>query len=109
MARLLDELESHPFKPTLDPAGPFLKLLNCLSDHAPDMPKSLKSRLKNPKGWNKLAQELSKTKVAGKLVYNAMMATTQAIDLVSGGVKVNALPEVVEGESFLFVAVHCRR
>ena len=93
MSILLSELEAHPFRPELVPAGPYLKYLSCLSDFAPGMSKSFKKRVRDPKAWPKLAKELAKS---DKL--NSFLATTQAIDIINGGVKVNALPEVVDGE-----------
>lgn len=88
---LLAELEAHPYEPRLDPAAPYLKYLTCLADLAPSFPKKLKRDIKNPKKWDALAREMAHSDP--KL--NAFLATTQAIDLINGGVKVNALPEVV--------------
>ncbi|ORY33967.1 putative Gly-X carboxypeptidase [Naematelia encephala] len=88
---LLAELEAHPFEPVLDPAGPYLKFLSCLSDYA-DIPSKLKSDIHTPQKWSKLAKELA---TADRRV-NSLLATSQAIDLINGGVKVNALPEVVD-------------
>ncbi|WVW83942.1 hypothetical protein I302_105965 [Kwoniella bestiolae CBS 10118] len=89
---LLAELEAHPFKPILSPKSPFLKNLNCLAEYAPEFPKSIKHELKDPRQWDELAQQLAKK----DRVLNSFLATTQAIDLIKGGVKVNALPEVVD-------------
>ena len=94
MSLSLAELEAHPFTPELDPHGPYLKYLSCLSDLAPDVPKSLKKQVKDPKKWPQLAKDLA----ASERVLNSYLATSQAIDLINGGVKVNALPEYVEGE-----------
>jgi Gly-Xaa carboxypeptidase len=93
MSILLAELEANPYKPTLDPESPFLKYLSCISEHAPDVPKALRSAVKNPKKWPALAKDLA----SRDRRLNSFLATTQAIDLVRGGVKVNALPEVVTG------------
>lgn len=95
MARIIAHLEDHPFLPTLDPRGPYLKYLNCMADHGPSFPKDLKKQVKDPKKWRKLA-----TRLAGESrKLNSFLATTQAVDLIQGGVKVNALPEVVTGTS----------
>ena len=94
MSLLLAELEANPFEPYLDPANPYLKYLSCLSEHAPGMPKSLRSAVKDPRKWPALARTLA----ASERRVNSFLATTQAIDLIKGGVKVNALPEVVQGE-----------
>ncbi|ODN82117.1 hypothetical protein L202_02424 [Cryptococcus amylolentus CBS 6039] len=92
MALILAELERNPFEPSLDPAAPYLKYLSCITDFAPDVPKSLKSQVKNPRKWDKLAHELA----AGDRTINSFLSTTLAIDLINGGVKVNALPEFVQ-------------
>ena len=94
MSLILAHLEQNPFEPILDPRGPYIKYLSCLSDYAPDFPKKIRKAVQNPKKWKKLAKELA----AADRKVNSFLATTQAIDLINGGVKVNALPEVVTGE-----------
>lgn len=69
--------------------------MTCMADHAPLFPKHLKKQVKNPKSWKKLAKQLA----SSDRQMNSYLATTQAVDLIEGGVKVNALPEVVTGES----------
>ncbi|KAK4685216.1 Gly-Xaa carboxypeptidase, partial [Tremellales sp. Uapishka_1] len=92
LSKLLSALEDHPFTPSLTSESPFLKYLSCLSEHAPEFPKSVSKQIKNPKRWKSLA----KTLASSDRVANSFLATTQAIDLINGGVKINALPEVVE-------------
>jgi Gly-Xaa carboxypeptidase len=99
MSLLLAELEKNPFEPSFDPASPYLKYLNCMADHAPEFPKHVAKDLKRPKKWGKLAKQLA----GADRQVNSFLATTQAIDLIQGGVKVNALPEVVEGTSINLV------
>lgn len=91
LAQLLVHLESHPFPTSLHPANPYLKYLNCLADYAPKLPHSLRKAIKSPRKWEKLAKELSKDAKE-----RALLGTTMAVDLISGGVKVNALPERAE-------------
>ncbi|KAJ9118393.1 hypothetical protein QFC24_006222 [Naganishia onofrii] len=90
LSKLLVHLEANPFEPSLTAASPYLKYLTCLADHAPEVGKSFVKSVKNPKRWAKLAKQLAKESLQNR----AFLATTQAIDLISGGVKVNALPEV---------------
>lgn len=97
MSLILAELEKNPFEPSLVPSTPYFKYLSCMSEHAPEVPKSIKSRIKNPKKWKKLAHDLA----SSDRILNSFLATTQAIDLISGGVKVNALPEYVEGKYWI--------
>jgi len=100
MSKIISHLEDHPFLPTLDPRGPYLKYLNCMADHGPSFPKDLRKQVKNPKKWRKLATRLA----AESRKLNSFLATTQAVDLIQGGYKVNALPEVVTGtSSFLYI------
>ena len=94
MAKILSALEDDPFKPVLNPDGPYIKYLQCMSDHAADFPSKLRSAIGTPSAWPRLAKEL-----ASERRINSFLATTQAIDLVNGGVKINALPEVVTAGS----------
>lgn len=94
MSLVLAELEKNPFEPTLIPSTPYFKYLSCMAEHAPEVPKSIKRQIKNPRKWKKLAYDLA----SSDRTLNSFLATTQAIDLISGGVKVNALPEYVEGK-----------
>jgi Gly-Xaa carboxypeptidase len=96
LSRLLVELEANPYEPTLTSASPYLKYLTCLAEHAPDVPKAFKRDVASPKRWGGLARRLAGESAQQR----AFLATTQAIDLVRGGVKVNALPEVASGTSF---------
>ena len=95
MSLLLAELEADPFERKLDPKGPFIKYLNCLADFAPTLPKPFRKAIKNPRKWPALAKKLGDE----DRIVNSFLSTTQAIDLIEGGVKINALPEVVKGES----------
>lgn len=94
MARILAALEDHPYEPEMKAQSPYLKYMSCLAEHAPKFPKSVARRVKNPKKWHKLAKDLAKS----DRILNSFLSTTTAIDLIKGGVKVNALPEKVEGE-----------
>lgn len=92
MSRLLTELEDHPFKPSLEAQSPYLKYMSCLAEYGPEFPKKLGKKIQNPRAWPKLAKELA----GSDRVVNSFLATSTAIDLIKGGVKVNALPETVE-------------
>jgi Gly-Xaa carboxypeptidase len=91
---LLAELEANPFLPEFNPDGPYIKYLTCLAEYAPEMPKKLKARIQDPRAWDELAIEMAR----GDRKTNSLLATSQAIDLIKGGVKINALPEVVDGK-----------
>ena len=76
---ILTALESHPFRPELNPMGPFIKHLSCLAERAPNVPAKLKSDLANPKKWDKMARELA----GGNRIINSYLATTQAVGVLS--------------------------
>ncbi|KAJ9093068.1 hypothetical protein QFC21_006561 [Naganishia friedmannii] len=92
MSQIIRSIEDHPFEPTLSASSPHLGLLACGAEHAPKFPKQYKKLLKNPKKWDRLASLWAKESLAQK----ALLSTTQAIDIINGGVKINALPERVE-------------
>ncbi|GAA5980377.1 hypothetical protein JCM5350_000964 [Sporobolomyces pararoseus] len=88
LARLLVALEDHPAQINLKAGNPMLSYLNCAADYG-DMDKDLVRRVRNPKKWKELGEELA----ASDPILRSFLSTSQAIDLVNGGVKVNALPE----------------
>ncbi|GMK57290.1 hypothetical protein CspeluHIS016_0401240 [Cutaneotrichosporon spelunceum] len=92
MSRFLSALEDHPYKPEMKAQSPYLKYMSCLTEYAPKFPKSVARRVKNPKKWHKLAKDLAKS----DRVLNAFLSTTSAVNLIKGGVKINALPEKVD-------------
>lgn len=95
MSRLVTQLEDNPFPATLNANEPFMKYLSCLSTHAPLFPMDLKVMVSTPSQWGALASTLDGM---DDRVVHAFLATTTAVDLFNGGIKINALPEVVNGE-----------
>ncbi|ORY31765.1 carboxypeptidase s precursor [Naematelia encephala] len=93
MSQVINGLETNPFEPKLTPASPILTSLMCAAKYSPDFPKSYKAMLESegPKSWPKLAKMLSEVSVGER----ALISTTTAVDVIRGGVKVNALPELV--------------
>ncbi|GAA5905525.1 M20 family metallopeptidase [Sporobolomyces salmoneus] len=89
LARLLVALEDNPSKVNLKAGNPMLSYLNCAADYG-DMPKDLSKKVRNSRKW----QELGEALAASDPILRSFLSTSQAIDLINGGVKVNALPEV---------------
>lgn len=102
MSLLLSNFESNPYPDRLEEGNPFLKYLVCLAEHAANIPDDLKSRIQDPSQWQGLANELGRQ----DRIANAFLATTTAIDLISGGHKINALPESVNGGCIGKCAIH---
>lgn len=96
IAQLIATLETNPFPTTLEADTPWLKELSCQAEYGTEMPKDLRKKILRPKSWPALAKELGEGPVHARWMPKAHMGTTQAIDLIQGGVKINALPEQVE-------------
>lgn len=91
MSRIVTELEDHPFESKLTKHSPVLQGIACFADHS-SFPKKLKKLFASgPKGWSKLAGEIARENPMNR----ALVTTTMAVDVINGGVKVNALPELV--------------
>lgn len=99
MSELITLIEAHQYPTHLDDQNPYLGLLTCGAAHAPTFPSKLKRLLhrrkngaslcKNKHERDHLALEAAKDGLATRY----LMQTSIAADVISGGVKVNALPE----------------
>ncbi|KAI0289559.1 carboxypeptidase S [Russula brevipes] len=92
LSRLLVEYEANPIEPHLERGTPVYSTVQCVGQHAKDFPAHLralvKASAKSDRALRKLEAELTRDPI-----YKALIGTTQAIDLVEGGVKANVLPE----------------
>ncbi|KAG0707054.1 hypothetical protein DFH29DRAFT_1016640 [Suillus ampliporus] len=92
LAELLVQYEKHPFAVRLARDSPTYKNAQCIAQHAPGVSSSLKEHMLRAEHCDEALraaeQELFKNRA-----FMSTAGTTQAIDLVEGGVKVNALPE----------------
>lgn len=73
--------------PLLREGNPMLSYLACAAEHAPEISKKLKKRILDPREWTQLGQDLARVSPFDR----AFLSTTQAVDLVQGGVKVRVL------------------
>lgn len=97
LSELITQIEAEQYPTYLTDENPYLGQLQCGAAHAEDFPKKIKKLLgkhdtnrcrSNP---DHLAIEAAKQ---GRAV-RYLMQTSQAVDVIEGGVKVNALPERV--------------
>lgn len=115
LAQLITAIEANPYKPAIQLAGkkpeevtPALQYLQCTRDAPKADPKLSKALKKLEKMQRKIAEgskwgrgwlEKSLDRQAAKVLslmdreQRFGFQTTQAVDLISGGVKINALPE----------------
>ncbi|KAF2863440.1 Zn-dependent exopeptidase [Piedraia hortae CBS 480.64] len=91
LAKLITEIEGETYTPYLDQQNPVGEMLQCGARYADSFPHKLRKLL--GKGCRRrLAAETAKT--SQEMRY--LLQTSQAVDVVSGGVKLNALPERAE-------------
>lgn len=96
VSELVTLIEAHPYDPYLANNNPYLSILYCGAEHSPEFPNSLRKALKKAdkqpvckKSKDHLAHEAAKAGPAVRYLFQ----TSQAADIINGGVKNNALPE----------------
>lgn len=90
MAEIISALESKPYEPAILKGSPVYNHLVCLARHSPDSHTKLHDLLKKD-DLEKLKDELLHLDPMAKFT----IQTTQAVDIIRGGQKINAMPEVV--------------
>jgi Gly-Xaa carboxypeptidase len=99
---LVAALEKNPHPVILEEESPIWGFLQCAANFAPDMPKGLKKSVGKAQGSKKAFEELPEEVIDVGLggdwatpgmgdMTEALLSTTQAADIIYGGVKVNAL------------------
>jgi Gly-Xaa carboxypeptidase len=99
LSELITKIESEQYPPRLVDSNPYYTQLQCGAAYSPEFPNKLKKLLsRRPPSHStckahpdRLALEAAKQ---GPVI-RYLMQTSQAVDVISGGVKVNALPERV--------------
>ncbi|KAF8627116.1 hypothetical protein AX17_006376, partial [Amanita inopinata Kibby_2008] len=92
LSALLVHYEANPFKFHLEREDPLYGTMLCFAEHAESLPLRLRKMIKRSIHSNAALRHLEKH-IFKNVVYKSLVGTTQAIDLVHGGVKTNALPE----------------
>ncbi|EUC53662.1 gly-Xaa carboxypeptidase [Rhizoctonia solani AG-3 Rhs1AP] len=116
LASLIAEIESTPYVPGLARSSPMYGYLQCSAVHVPSIPSSVRSsilrsvcpaqasasqRQKCDKALHEVERalfeadsDLNRGNEDTARLYRSLLGTTQAVDMVTGGVKANALPEL---------------
>ncbi|AGO12227.1 AaceriAEL132Wp [[Ashbya] aceris (nom. inval.)] len=93
-AKLISLLEDHPSELTFSPKNPVYGVLTCYAEHDNSLPEIVRRAILNaPHDSGAAAQMLEF--LATQHLYRDLMRTSQAVDIIHGGVKANALPEEV--------------
>lgn len=99
MGELITHVEANPYNPHLHDENPFLGILQCGALYAPEFPHKLKKELRRrgdgrgPKACHKEDRLALEAAREGGDAVKYLFTTSAAPDLISGGAKVNALPE----------------
>ncbi|CAK5284923.1 unnamed protein product [Mycena citricolor] len=88
LSALISTLEASPPALNLEPGNPFAQFVLCLAKYGTIDPE-LRDLLADESTWHEAAQWLAERDLGDA----ARLSTTQAVDIIGGGVKVNALPE----------------
>jgi len=93
LAGIIKQIEANPHTPHLDRTSTYYQQLQCQAEHDPVLPQSLKRLIKKSLKSDKALAELQKELIRSEPMFGPLAGTTQAIDIIHGGVKSNALPE----------------
>ena len=92
LSALLVEYEDNSVPLELDRRSPVFQTLQCLAVYAPDMDRYTRNVIKRSVYSDRALHELEDY-ISQDLGLKSLVGTTQAIDIIEGGVKANALPE----------------
>ncbi|KAK4691126.1 Gly-Xaa carboxypeptidase, partial [Lecanoromycetidae sp. Uapishka_2] len=104
MAEMIVALESHPYQPILTKENPLRGYLECQAKYTPgDLEHWLRRGLERDDDGKDIGRDLAEAR--GPSVRFSMQ-TSQAVDIIRGGDKVNALPETVSATVNYRIAPH---
>ncbi|KAJ3566922.1 hypothetical protein NP233_g6693 [Leucocoprinus birnbaumii] len=92
LAEMLVEYERNPFQVHFARDDPMYEYFQCFAEHASGMPEDLRELILRSSTSDDALLKLTET-LSQNRVLKSLLGTTQAIDLISGGIKANALPE----------------
>ncbi|KAI0034441.1 hypothetical protein K488DRAFT_77198 [Vararia minispora EC-137] len=92
LSQLLVHLEATPPSSELHRATPFYGTVQCYAAHGKGLPKGLRHAIKKSVRSDRYLKEAERILFKDPS-FKSLAGTTQAIDLIQGGVKSNALPE----------------
>ena len=93
LAALIAEIEANPHAPHLYRDEPYYTALQCQALLNSELDDELRSLITKSRSSDKALVDLEKKLFASDILADALSKTTQATDLIGGGVKSNALPE----------------
>jgi len=97
LSKIISVIEEFPHSPDLTPMNPFFTTLQCSAQYSPNLSPFLRRSIKAAAASKVAAKALAMHLASTDPLLRYLMQTSQAVDLISGGVKINALPEKVYG------------
>lgn len=95
LAKAITTLEANPHEPSLRRSDTFFQEVQCAAAFGPEVPVKIKHLANDAIDDDQALEQLSIALLEWEPATIAKLGTTQAVDVVHGGVKVNALPESV--------------
>ena len=96
LAAVIKQLEAHPHDAQLNRSGVYYSLLQCRAAHDTSMSPHHRSLISHSRYSDKALHALERYLAKTDGLFSALAGTTQAADVIRGGVKTNALPERAE-------------
>ncbi|KAI0820830.1 carboxypeptidase S [Trametes gibbosa] len=93
LSAMVVELEEHPFEPVLTRTSSAYSAAQCIAAYAPQYPDKLRRLTRKAVHSDTALAELRDALLQNYPDYEALLHTTQAVDIIEGGLKTNALPE----------------
>ncbi|KAL3495874.1 hypothetical protein BJX62DRAFT_252874 [Aspergillus germanicus] len=103
ISEIVVALERNPYEPAIIEDSPVHRALTCQARYSPGTQPKIEELLKQG-DLERLATEFAATSPLARFV----VQTSQAVDIIGGGVKINAMPEVVTVSVNYRVAPHQR-
>lgn len=95
IGELAKNIEEDPYDAILTEENPVLSFLQCVASTSGDKMGSMQRKTIFRAGFDKFANQLVLKSLAAKKLTKYLVRTSQAIDVIKGGEKINALPEEV--------------
>lgn len=93
LARMITELEANPHTPHLNRSSTYYSQLQCQAQHDPVFSGHFKKLIKDSIASDTALAQLEEELKSTDRMFGPLAGTTQAVDIIHGGVKSNALPE----------------
>ncbi|KAK0188759.1 hypothetical protein F5146DRAFT_933624 [Armillaria mellea] len=93
LSLIIVEIEKNAFQPKFLRSGTGFANAQCAATYDPKFTPSLRALARKALTDDRALEEFKRALIALNPIVDVMLKTTQAVDLIQGGVKVNALPE----------------